>query len=437
VIQPAFTYQRLPRPSYLFANDQRFASALSGLRVAGPYSVGDCPKEPRILFVFPDELRDKANQLFLALKNGVGPFRGTESLLRVQLSAGAVKRLQPFSVQNMPHDHAATAYRSAIEKYLATNHLDIDLALVIHKKTERTDQTGNPYLTSKFPLLVRNIPTQVVTEELLERAETFQWSVANIALAMFAKMGGQPWAVESGLSDDTLVVGINRATVGQSRLYAFASIFAHNGTYLGTTLSKPANDRATYLQALRSTVTDSLTEWRDRFGTPVNLVLHMRKEASKEELEVIETCIRSVSTDIVRAHVALRLAPGDYMAIIDPQNETGTPPLGTYIQLGSHRAMLQISGQDPDGSAFGRIVNSGPWHINRLYESANAPPLDVLCTHILALSAMNWASLNAEASPVTIKYPAELAELLGRFAEAGFDLGELRDLSVLRRVWFI
>ena len=72
-----------------------------------------------------------------------------------------------------------------------------------------------------------------------------------------------------------------------------------------------------------------------------------------------------------------------------------------------------------------------------LLASDTAPPFDTLCGNILALSAMGWSSFNAEAAPVTMKYPGQVAELLGRFSEAEYDVSELRDSQIFRRVWFI
>ncbi len=192
----SLSYELLPRPRFLVGQGHVASSALGGLRSHGPYATNECPADPRILFVFPDELRDKANRLFLALKNGIGPFRGTAALLRFQLNTANVERLPAFSVRGLVDHAAAGVYHQAIEQRLQSRSLDADLALIIHRRTERADQI-NPYLSSKFPLLRSNVPTQLVTEQLLERTDTFQWSAANIALAMFAKMGGHPWAVSA------------------------------------------------------------------------------------------------------------------------------------------------------------------------------------------------------------------------------------------------
>jgi len=432
----SLSYFRLPKPRFLVGAGDDAATALAGLRSAGPYRMCPCPQEPHILFVFPDELRDEANRLFVALRNGIGPFRGTEALLGYRLLASNVERLPPFSVAGLSHHEAARAYQQAIEARLAREKLDVDLALVIHRKTDRADQR-NPYLSSKFSLLRAGVPTQVVTEELLERTDTFQWSAANIALAMFVKMGGVAWAVKTDLPEDSLVVGINRVFVSGSRYFGFASAFAHNGVYLGTRLFPPACGWQAYLSGLRTAIRSAVDAWREEIGTPVNLIVHARKELSRNERGVIEQCLRTVGSDLVRAWAVLKLVDADHMALFDEHDEANTPPAAVVVRLDPRRALLQIVGKDVDAPGLGRVVSSGPWHITRLAASPGAPPLDALCTNVLALSAMNWSSLNAEAAPVTIKYPGKVSELLGRFAEAGFDVAELQNKPILRRPWFI
>jgi len=79
-----------------------------------------------------------------------------------------------------------------------------------------------------------------VTSDLIDNENTFKWSVGNIALQLFAKMGGVPWIIRTGLSEDCIVVGINRATVVSpnrrelDRHYGFASVFGRDGVYRET-----------------------------------------------------------------------------------------------------------------------------------------------------------------------------------------------------------
>jgi hypothetical protein len=397
------------------------------------------------LFVFPSEFKDHANQLYLALKNGIGPFQGTERLLDFSLSASQVVRLPDFSIGSAGHPEAAERYRLAIEQYVERMDATAppDLALIIHPRTSRSEHDTNPYLTARFPLLMADVPTQTVTTDLMGRPDLFQWSVGNIALAMFAKMGGQPWAVESDLGQDTLIVGINRVNIARSgesrraRLYGFASTFSHDGLYLYTTLFPPAHNWDEYITGLRTALRSSIEAWHREFKTPVNLVLHVSKDLHTEEVTILEETLAAATPGPVRSYSVLKLNDGQNMLIFSRAAPASIPPPGVIVSLAGHRALLQIGGQEPSDRAVGKHVVASPWHVTLTKQSPNAPSFHTLCCNVLALGAMNWRGLNAEATPVSMEYPAEVAELLGRFEEAGFPASELNGRSIMRRVWFI
>ena len=227
-------YTHLEATEHLFADGFRSTSALAGLKAHGPLAQGDCPAKPRVLFVFAEEFKDHANRLFLALKNGIGPFRGVEQWFRFSLATDRVLRVKSFSVAGLPTKDAASRYAEAIEEFLESGER-VDLAFVLHPKTDIED-AHSPYYYSKFPLLSANIPAQSVTTELLDTRDLFQWSAGNIALQAFSKMGGIPWAIATGMSEDSLIVGINRATIvdrgtGEvARWWGFATVFSTTGS---------------------------------------------------------------------------------------------------------------------------------------------------------------------------------------------------------------
>lgn len=436
-------YFQLQRAQYVFANGKRALSAFQGLRSAGPHAHGACPVEPSVLFVYPEQLKQEARKLYLSLRDGIGPFQGTNALLRFQLPAAKVKLLHDFSIKDATHHEAAANYATAIQTWLESNEERPDIALILHPRTDR-DNDDNPYLSSKFPLLRAGIPSQVVTTDLLARNDLFQWSAATIALAMFAKMGGEPWAIASELSEDSIIVGINRATVRSKdpgkpvRYFGFASTFSHNGLYLGTKLFKPADSKPAYLAGLREALVNTLALWRDEAGgSPANLIIHVRKEVRREETSIINEVLAAADPGLVRSYAILKLTETEHTLISNPsQKDNQLPPPGILVRLSGHRGILQITGVEEQERSLGRIV-SHPVQIRLLESSDGAPRFLELCTHVLAMAAMNWRALNAEASPVSTKYPQLVAELLGRFTEAGFDVEELSDLPVMRRPWFL
>lgn len=432
-------FTQLRRPRYVFQGSKTSSGAFQGLRQFGPYNMGDCPEQPRIVFLYPRELRDHARRLYLSLRDGLGPFKGTLPLLRYPLPASGVARIDDFTTENMSEEQAAGAYRSAVEKWLSSGNT-ADIALIIHPKTDR-DNRANPYLTAKFPLLKAGIPSQVVTTDLLLKRDVFEWSVATIALAMLAKMGGVPWGVQSELPEDTVIVGVNRAVVRSSkggfvRHYGFASTFSHQGIYLGTRLFNPADSKEQYLAGLEEALRTALQDWRSDAGeVPANLVIHVRKELSRDETDILGRVLESAPSALVRSYAVLKLVDADEALISNPsQKDNQLPPPGVLVRLTGNRGLLQVTGVG-DESSVGRAV-SHPYSLKLLTNSPAAPTFEELAENVLAMAAMNWRALNADAVPVSIKYPELVADLMGRFHESGFDVGQLSD-DVMRRPWFL
>lgn len=432
-------YVQLQRPRHVFADGKTSTGAFQGLRQFGPYSGGDCPPEPTTVFVYPKELREQARKLYLSLRDGIGPFKGTMPLLRYPLPSSKVIRVDEFTTSGLNEEDSAARYKEAVESWLASGG-KADIALILHPKTERENQR-NPYLTSKFPLLRSGIPSQVVTTDLLAKKDVFEWSAATIALAMLAKMGGVPWGVQSELPEDTIIVGVNRAVVrGASgallRHYGFASTFSHQGVYLGTRLFTPADSKQAYLSGLERALTDALEDWRSDAGdVPANLVIHVRKELSWDETTILERVLSSAPSSLVRSYAVLKIVDAQEALIWNPnQKDNQLPPAGVLVRLTGRRGLLQVTGISDDSSA-GKLV-SHPFSLKLLANSPSAPAFEVLAENVLAMAAMNWRALNAEAIPVSIRYPQLVAELLGRFHESGFDVSELPP-EVMRRPWFL
>jgi hypothetical protein len=432
------------RPSKVLAGSHALgSSAFQSLKASGPFSAGECPADPTVLFVFPQNYRDQANRLFLALKNGVGPFPGVERLFKFRLATSRVQRLTEFALPVADsHGHRAQAYVDAIEAEVKTLHPKPDIALVIHPKTDAFTE-DNPYLAAKFHLLKSNIPTQIVTADLIDNAPTLQWSAANIALAMFAKMGGKPWAIDTGLSPDSLIVGINRAFVSgpkqntKTRVFGFATTFSYNGVYLETTLFPLADTWDSYLKALKRSLNELIVSWHRKSGAPVPLVFHVQKDLHREEVAIIEECLAAETSTAVKEYSVIRLADGDGMLIVDDATpDSMTPRAGTLVYLSGHRVLLQVSGQS-SGPTVGKVVTSGPLQLTNIKSSPAAPKLSLLAQHAMALAQMNWSGFNSEAWPVSIEYPRRLADLLGRFSAAGLDVRLLEGVSAMARPWFL
>ncbi len=147
---------------------------------------------------------------------------------------------------------AGAAYRDQISTWNESQSgRDPQLALVLVPHSEHWE-TETPYYESKALFARLGMPTQMVTAELLQDDREFGWSVANIALATFAKLGGIPWVVEAPAEDQDLVLGIGRADIrhaaGPRRIFGYAVAFTSNGAYRQVWGFAPAADEETYAE---------------------------------------------------------------------------------------------------------------------------------------------------------------------------------------------
>src|SRR5206468_2652898 len=134
-----------------FGNGQSGVDKLRGLLAYGPYR-GLKEINPRFGFVFPSESREYANRLFLALKNGIGLFRGVENTFRFGLSREQVFSIPVTGVQLSPsadHEQNAKAYSEAILSWHNKQEQDRpDLFFVLHPKTSGSERS-TPYYKAK------------------------------------------------------------------------------------------------------------------------------------------------------------------------------------------------------------------------------------------------------------------------------------------------
>lgn len=254
---------------FQFADNNRSTDKLRGIRRFGPYLPPPTP-EPCFGFVFPSGCSDYANRLYLALKNGIGYFRGVENTFRYVLRKD---RVFPIPVTGYSPDSTASSseiaryYREAILSWCETRSGVVpDLLYVIHPRTASYD-LSTAYYECKAQLLRNSFLSQSVTLELLDTPGQFSWSAANIALASFVKLGGTPWVVSGVDLDQDLVIGLGRAYLfdpisrRNSGYIAFTTCFSAMGSLKFIGLGELADTRGAYIDTLAKVVRESIGDY--------------------------------------------------------------------------------------------------------------------------------------------------------------------------------
>ena len=426
----------LSQPRLRFASavpSRVHAEAYRGLRLHGPFDASAVTLPPRsVLFVYPTQLQPLARRLAEALRDGYKSFPGFEKMFRVPFQGTAMAPLAIDADISAP-TAAAQSYREAIEAWSPTADPVPQLALVLVPHSERWE-TERPYYEAKAAFARLGIPTQMVTTELLQNEREFSWSVANIALATFAKLGGIPWTLDAPAGEHDLVIGVGRADVqradGPERIFGYALSFISNGVYRHAWSFTPAADEATYLDRLEGTLVDALSADRD-YDEPVKrLVVHLTKKTGRREIDAVRRAMARADVELPAAF--LRVDDSSLYDLADVREDTFAPPKGLVVRIAEYQRLLQIQELGPLGPPEGPLLVA-------LDDRSDVGPeaLDDLAAQAFRLAHANWRAFNARYSPVTVVYGELLAKLVGYLEEVEtWDPSLLRG-ELLNRPWFL
>lgn len=409
------------------------AHAFMSLRKHGPYDNSQIElRAGAMLFVFPEAERELARRLADSLLNGVGSYPGFSKLFRVDVPMP--EALKGHTVDTALNDlpAAARAFRDSIGAWnREPREREPDVAMVLVPHTERF-LTSTPYYEAKAAFANLGIPTQMVTTELLRDERQFQWSVANIALAVFAKLGGIPWAVAAPENDDDLIIGIGRADIDRDgarrRHFGYAVTFVSNGIYRQTFSFTPAADEHTYQQRLQEAIEAALKEDVDR--KPRRLVIHLAKQTGPQEIEATQRAMRAVGFDVPVAF--LRLDDSTLHDLADTGEDTFAPPKGLVARLGPRRALLQAEALGALGPPDGPLLVA----LDRR-STVEPDALDELVAQVFRLAHANWRGFNAQSKPATLVYGEQLASLVGHLQDVETWNPELLRSELRHRPWFL
>ena len=408
--------------------------AYQGLRLYGAYDLHELKDAPRILLAYPSAGHQAAESFGEKLISGSGSYPGfarmfgmpadrTPDVEHLRLPSGQ----DPLSVQRL---------REALTWWAATDReWEPDLALVVVPHTDRWI-TDTPYYVAKEFFARRAIPSQMVTEELLHDTGRLGWSLANIALAGFAKLGGIPWVVDARGHDTDLCIGVGRADIndgagGRRQTFGYAVAFVSNGSYLATHSRPPAADETDYEQRLTSAVADALQESRSADLNPQRVIIHLARRTGEREIRATQRALAQAKMEDLPV-AFLRIDDSSLFEFLDGSDNRYAPPKGLTLRLGERRALLQVES----------LTSFGPARRPLLIEldersTVSNDDFGSLVLQIFRLGHANWRGFNARSKPVTLFYGERLAELVGYMNQRGDWDPATMDARLRRRPWFL
>jgi len=438
--------RRLDRRIFSFnlADTQETVQSLGqyqGIQKCGPLERIKSKEQVRYLFIYEENRRDVANKLFFALKNGVGSFPGIESLFRMPI---ANENVIGIKVSTAPNTDIHIRYVNAINEYINQNH-DIMancklLAFVLSPEMQQ-GLHPNPYHASKALLLSKGIPSQGIDYETI-LGQTFRWSMSNVALAVFAKLGGIPWRMWNRSESKQLIFGIGQKlsfdeqSNSVKRIIGFTVCVTPDGRFQSVTTFKPFNSNEEFVANLKDELVFAIQNAIKDQGDVDELIVHFPKPSSNDEIYEIEKAldIISKSSNKLIPYAILRVAPSKDMYLFDTAHETHLPEEGNIARLSPSEALLCVPGRQEKKSIH--AVPKYPLRVKLERSTLTSTKFDQLLYQVYSLAGANWRGFNAREMPITLFYSRLIAELISDLEHYEYDF--MSGISNLERIpWFL
>jgi hypothetical protein len=424
--------EKLPIPKLRFhpsSLQAQHEDARQGLKRYGPYDALSLGKERiRCILIYPQQLAKEQQILVSGLTKGYNSFPGFQSLFRIPID---------FVSERPISSEEDREYKRAIE--IAMGRDKPDLVMMIMR-----DRNQHIYTMAKSLLLGNGIPSQMVTAEKIRNLKGLPWTLENIALQVYAKIGGTPWTVMSPDQRRELVIGVSRTTDKRRNfVVGFITLFTHDGDYqfLYSLAPKPVEWKKLdeYRDALTGLIVEAWREFERRQGKPSSVVIHLCKRPGKfREIAAVEKALEKMGRDL--PYALLHLNDDTNYRLFDASHLSYVPQSGIKVEIDSYTALLFLDGRVPDrtGQEVRRKRGVPRLLEVRMDKRSTMPTSEFprLVEQVFAFARINWRGFNAQAIPATLNYSHLVARIVSEIGAE--DWNHIASAVTLRdKAWFL
>ena len=358
------------RPNMLFGpsgHDQQTQPDV-GIQQYGPFQYAHNPiNEPMIVVLCDKQARGRMDQFAKLLRDGLDGEGG-------RFSGGLVGKFRLTKVRFHFTEIAGDtgeSYEAAAGRALEELPQTPALALVQVRSAHRQRiPSQNPYFVAKSRFMRAGVPVQAVRLETVEETRGKVYTLNNLALAAYAKIGGVPWVISTpGVATHELVIGIGCTEIGSSRLgdraryVGITTLFQGDGRYLVWETTREATFEhypEALLESLRRSVRFVRNQNKWEAGDPVRLVFHVYKPLKRVEIKTVKTLVNEMLQEHPIEFSFLDVSHYHPFQIFDPSQSGDeywsldlhrkafrgvyAPSRGTALLLGPRTALLQLVG---------------------------------------------------------------------------------------------
>lgn len=421
--------RRLLEKTYIHGAEKSSRSQFNGLRQNGPLKPLD--SIPTVLFCFREQDRQAARRLAMALKGSTKSdklgFPGFSALFKSEIQISS----NPFILPDLERQSFSLALKR-VQDDRKTIPATIPLLIL-------PEGDDNGYHEHKALFAHDGVASQVCTLPVILDDYALKWSIANIALQLFCKAGGQPWKVRP-TPKKTLIVGISQShkmieangkrTV--EKYFAFSVLTDNSGLFQELHVLGEASKEDDYLAQLKQNLSQTLASNKSSYE---RVVVHTSFRLKRKEIDAINDTVS----------LALKEASGNCeFAVLRVNHKSRffgfnrsvnslVPYEGTSIRLGNGQYLIWFEGIFPDKPTVNKAY-PGPTLVEFMRISEDSDQnVDALLQDLVNLSGANWRGFNAKSAPVSVFYCHLVADLVHDFHRQGLPLPKIVDL----RPWFL
>jgi hypothetical protein len=422
---------QLNKKEYIFSNKSTANSQFQGIRNFGPFQ----KIEPEVLFIFifEDRFKSFANELYLSLtgKSNPGTFPGLEQMFGLHIGTDNVKQIKIESYTN----ESLLSIVSQVKAFRENERGKKIIGIYIEDySTEKTDtEASDHYYFLKYHFIKNSIPLQVVNYRKLSERNSLKWSTSNVALAMFAKMGGIPWIVKPS-NNNCLILGVgsshrrNTETDEITKYFAYTVCLDSSGLYKTLEVLADEETEEHYLERLKTNLINLLRS--ERFSTYKTCVLHLPFKIKQAEISSIAAAIQEVAE---MSFVAIKVNLDNKFFGYSFHN-TLVPYESSFVRLSRSEYLVWF-----EGLLYGKEVVdkrlSNPVHIQFL-NIGNVQGFEErkYLQDVLNLSGANWRGFNAKSIPISIYY----SQIIAKYTQAFEQIEGYQENAISNdRPWFL
>nr|WP_320117681.1 Piwi domain-containing protein [uncultured Marinifilum sp.] len=402
-----------------FNNNRTDINPNAGLNSSGPYKPA---KDPVIKFIYichqdDIEAAKELGRYFQGRKDDPKQkakykrFKGLKKYAYLSFSAKKEDHIV-FKNKENPIDEIRDQIK--LKKYNTSSARYLALYISPYTKNEPDKSKKHIYFQIKELLLENKITSQVVTREKI-LAKDFHYSLPNIAVAILAKLEGEPWHLKRVFNNELVIgVGAFKSKALNTRYIGSAFCFSGDG-HFQEFQCQPASDT----RMLAGSIKKAIKAFREDNPDTKRIIIHFYKKMSYKELKPIQNTLDDLGLNIPVIIVSINKTESKDYVVFDLDCPELIPNSGSVVHIGYMQYLLcnntRYDNRMPNG------IEGYPLPVKLTIRSTDDKVFEEKGTmkdivdQVYQFSRLYWKSVSQQNLPVTIKYPEMLAEIFPHF----------------------